>query len=131
VRIVAIDCHLVKQHIARTLQYDDMSMDAREILSKNLKKLMATHPRYNDRESVQNGCGVSARTIGHMREGKKNPTLANIEAVARLFKLEAWELLIDHGEARRRILERLLAQPGVSDEKMETHGFKKLPNHTK
>ena len=66
-----------------------------------------------------------------MMAGAGNPTIDNIEAVASVFKIEAWELLIDEDEARRRILAKLLHTKGVSDEDMENHGFHKIRKTTK
>ena len=85
---------------------------------------MAGHSKYRDRAAIQKACGVSARTVGYMREGTGNPTIANIEAVARLFKLEAWELLIDHAEARKRLMARIFDESAAPDQTVEKSGTK-------
>lgn len=83
-------------------------MKALEILAKNLTRLMEESARYKNRSQLEVASGVSARTIGSMRAGQGNPTLENIEDVARVFKLEAWELLIDHEVTKKRLIEQLL-----------------------
>ena len=105
---MAIYCHTVKQHIANGFFYDGLAMKSREILAKNLRLLMQNSAKYKNRPSLAAAAGLSARTIGYMRQKTGgNPTLKNIEAVAEIFDLEVWELLIDHAQAKKRLLSKI------------------------
>lgn len=70
---------------------------ARDVLRQNLQEIMAIHPTLKSRKAIElrTGGAVSARSVGYMlqKEGG-NPTLANIEAVAGIYHLEVWELLM-------------------------------------
>lgn len=125
--IVAIDCQVVKQQIASGFGYDYWRMEAKEIMGEILSALMASSPKYRDRQSLASKSGVSARTIGSMMKGKGNPTLKSIVAVAQVFNLEAWELLIDHAQTRRKLITRILDADAVPDSSVERAGFSKLP----
>lgn len=70
---------------------------AKEVLRQNLQQIMAVHPILNNRKAVslRTGGEVSARAVGYMlQEDGGNPTLAHLEAVAGIYHLEVWELLM-------------------------------------
>jgi transcriptional regulator with XRE-family HTH domain len=112
-QIMTINCPIVKQHIAKGVNYHDfMLKDAKSLLSQHLRVLMNTHPRLRDRLSVAKAAGISPRTVGNMlQRGNGNPTLAHIEAVADAFGVRAWELLIDRDHEKEKLMEKVFA-PG-------------------
>lgn len=81
-------------------------MNAREILARKVKALMAGS-KYTNVDKLGAASGVKPRTVGYLISGKGNPTLKTIEAIAGVFKLQAWELLIDHNVARDQIMGRI------------------------
>jgi transcriptional regulator with XRE-family HTH domain len=114
---MAMCCQACKQQIARGYGYAFL-MDAREILERKLRLLMAqSNGKYSDRKLLGAAAGVSARSVGYLLQKSGNPTLKTIQAVAGVFKLEAWELLIDDSSARERLMGRIFGsnqhwQPG-------------------
>ena len=90
---------------------------ARQTLATNLRQLMARHPDLNDRPKLALRSGVSARTIGYMMQsGEGNPTLANIEAVAKAFGKPVWHLLIDSPVIEKLLLlDKILNTTAVPD----------------
>jgi transcriptional regulator with XRE-family HTH domain len=85
-------------------------MDAREVLARKLRALMRDSGKYTDRELLGRAAGISARNVGYMLQKTGNPTLKSIQAVAKVFGLDAWELLIDSGTARDRLMSRFFGQ---------------------
>lgn len=66
------------------------------VLAQNLRAIMNSHPMFNTRQSLSKRTkgAVSPRTIGSMLNGSGNPTIGSIEAVAAVYHLEVWELLL-------------------------------------
>jgi hypothetical protein len=100
---LAKDCYGYKQHFARRLSYSAV-MDkktARQALASNLKRLMRTTPWLNTGQKIEakSANRVRQRTVSNMTRADQkeanSPTLDNIEEVARAFKLEAWQLLLN------------------------------------
>jgi len=91
---------------------------ARQILAANLRHWMARHPDLNDRPKLASRSGISPRTIGYMMQsGAGNPTLANIEAVAKAFGKPVWHLLIDVPVIEKLLLlDKILNTTAVPDE---------------
>ena len=92
---------------------------AHEMLARNLRELMANHDRLTNRPALAAATGLSARTIGYMlQSGKGNSTLANIELVARAFKVPVWHLLVDSPTVRKMTqIAQILDAPAVPDER--------------
>lgn len=90
---------------------------AREILAANLGDMMARTPALGTRPLIAAASGVSARTVGYMlQSGRGNPTLGNIELVARAFNVPVWRLLVDSPIIERMLMvSRILEMPGVPD----------------
>ncbi len=73
-----------------------MDKQAREILAKNIKRLMDhNNPRLTQTDLAKKS-GVSQRTISNLLrpDAEISPTLANVEAVAQSFGLALWHLLV-------------------------------------
>lgn len=87
-------------------------MDSRQLLARRVRSLMDGSQRYNDREKLASAAGISPRSVGYILEGNSNPTLNSIEAVARVFGLDVWELLIDDSKARTKLVDRIFGQSG-------------------
>ncbi|MEJ7808517.1 MAG: hypothetical protein WKG03_21670 [Telluria sp.] len=80
---------------------------------------------------------IGDKTLGFIRAGTGNPTLASIESVASFFRIKAWELLRPASEAVQ-----VASQPvGIDAAKLADHldlveaaialGGKKIPTITK
>lgn len=94
--IMAINCPDLQatNYPAQSVRYRSMlPTSIKAVLAQNLNSLMKQHPLLKDRFSLEKRSGVSARTIGSMKSGKGNPTLENIDAVARAYKLTPAEIL--------------------------------------
>lgn len=110
---MAIHCHVGKQQIASRSLYDS-GMDARLILERKLRVLMEqSNGKYRDRKLLAAAAGVSARSVGYLLQKNGNPTLKTIQAVAGVFKLEPWELLMDDHSTRERLLGRIFGATGA------------------
>jgi DNA-binding phage protein len=111
---MTINCPIVKQHIAKGVNYHDfMLKDAKTLLSQHLRVLMNTHPRLRDRLSIAKAAGISPRSVGYMlQRGTGNPTLAHVEAVADAFGVRTWELLIDRDLEKEKLMQKVFA-PGL------------------
>jgi len=82
-----------------------MRPETKKALVKRIKALM--RERGYNRERLARAAGIGDGTVGYMiREGDGNPTLDNIDAVARVFKVAAWELLFDPDTETERLLRR-------------------------
>lgn len=78
--------------------YGVACMSAREILTANLTALMSVSKRLNstlaiERATEENGEKVGHSTIDRAMKGKTNLSLDKIEAIARVFDLDPWQLL--------------------------------------
>jgi len=67
-------------------------LDTRQILQTNLKALLATRPE-TSRLNLSKEMKVGDGTLGSIQYGKGNPTVEILEAIAKFFKLETWQLL--------------------------------------
>ncbi|SDE08650.1 hypothetical protein [Paraburkholderia lycopersici] len=67
-------------------------LDTRKILQENLKALLDTRPE-TSRLNLSREMKVGDGTLGSIQYGKGNPTLQVLEAIARFFNLETWQLL--------------------------------------
>lgn len=75
---------------------------AKEILAKNLIRLMdregakkiSTYQVAGHRKGEKATGPLSARTVGRIRRAEGNATLDHIDAIAKFFLLEPWQLLV-------------------------------------
>ena len=124
---MAIYCQEGKQHIASRSHYP-LRMDVRIVLERKLRALMdAPGSKYPDRKLLARAAGVSERSVGYMLQKSGNPTLKTIQAVAHVFGLEAWELLMDSDSARDQLLGRIFGpterwKPGDPDRRRPPTG---------
>lgn len=79
--------------------------DAMHILADNLKRLIAESQLYNTPGSVARRADVAVNTVKNMLNCKGQPTLGNIESVASVFGLSAWEILHPDPDRARREME--------------------------
>lgn len=66
----------------------------RVILSSNLKALMAARPDLDTIKKIVNRGGGSNGTVGRMLQGHTATRIDAVHDVARVFGLEAWQLLV-------------------------------------
>lgn len=79
--------------------YGISSMPARQVLAANLAALMSTRKglaSLNDveNEAMRKGHPIGRSTVDRAKKGKTAINLDNLEAIARAFDLEAWQLLV-------------------------------------
>jgi transcriptional regulator with XRE-family HTH domain len=67
------------------------TLPPRAVLADNLKNLMKI--RELSGPQVASKAGVDRKTVNNMINARFNPDLDNVEAVARVFGLAAWQLL--------------------------------------
>lgn len=76
---------------------------AAQILADNLNRLLEGRTLRSARPETASRIGIGDKTLGNMKSGKGNPQLQNIEAVARYFRVEPWELLKPTGDTEAEI----------------------------
>ena len=64
------------------------------ILSANLKALMAAHVLLTTQKAVGKACGIDQRTVGRILNMEHTPGLKQIDAIALAFDLLTWQLLV-------------------------------------
>lgn len=71
-----------------------------EILSENLKKLMASRPDLSSQAAVGEKAGIDQRTVGRIINREHSPSLEKIQGLAKAFGLQPWQILsADFGAA--------------------------------
>jgi transcriptional regulator with XRE-family HTH domain len=68
-------------------------MSAREILSSNLKLLMDSYPEIGSQKLLFKTTGVTTSTVGRIKRAEVSATIDNIEALAKAFKITAYDML--------------------------------------
>ena len=63
-------------------------------LSANLKALMSAHATLTTQAALGKAAGIDQRTVGRIINGTHSPTLKAVEALARAYRLAAWQLLM-------------------------------------
>lgn len=76
-------------------------VEARAIVAVNLNALMdyaaeAGHPERSTNKGLEKLSGVSRPTIRGMREGTRDVGIDTLQAVAEVFEIQAWTLLVPH-----------------------------------
>lgn len=88
-------------------------MNLRIVLGKNI--VMFRQLRGMNQEDLSKRCGVSVRTLGRIEDGRHNPRLTTLEAIAKPLGLDI-EWLFTQNEIRQVSPEKL--RPGfISNEK--------------
>ena len=65
-----------------------------EILSANLKALMAAHETLNTQAAVGRASNINQRTVGYIINKEHSCGLKQLEAIAQAFDLLTWQLLV-------------------------------------
>lgn len=107
----------------------DMGEDrttARQLVAKNLARLMAGSPSLNTQEKVGSKAGIKQRTVGYLLNPEsadmKSPKLDTVEKVAQAFGLEPWVLLVDPDTFGEE-LTKMLRRPVTTDDRLEELGM--------
>jgi transcriptional regulator with XRE-family HTH domain len=66
---------------------------AKQVLADNLSSLRDTDGVPKGARALAERIGIGENTIGRARRGDGNITIDNVEAIAREYKMEAWQLL--------------------------------------
>jgi transcriptional regulator with XRE-family HTH domain len=78
-------------------------VEARDIVAENLNALMAYakktgHPERASNKGLAKLSGVSRPTIRQMRKAERAVGIDTLQAIAEVFEIEAWSLLVPHLE---------------------------------
>lgn len=78
--------------------YGIANMSARDVLGENLKILMASSSKLKstlalERATLHKGCKVGKSTIDRAIKGETTLNLDYIEVLAKVYELDAWQLL--------------------------------------
>lgn len=65
----------------------------RDILADNLAHLMSTRPDLSSGPKLAKASGISQKTINNIVERRHDPKLESIEKIAKVFGMEAFQLL--------------------------------------
>lgn len=68
-------------------------LDPRQILATNFARLVSEDPRKASRKDIADQTGVGRRSIGKLEKKEIYPQLDTIDALARYFRKEPWQLL--------------------------------------
>jgi transcriptional regulator with XRE-family HTH domain len=101
-------------------------MRPRDILSNNLRALMAAHPDLNTLPKITAASGVSNGTLDRIRRAAVSTRIDELERLGRAFGVEPWQLLRPHGPANLSPLALLLAahlDRSAPDERSHTAAF--------
>jgi transcriptional regulator with XRE-family HTH domain len=84
-------------------------MRPRDILSANLRVLMAAHPELDTLPKITARSGVTNGTLDRIRRAVVSTRVDELDKLGKAFGLEAWELLRPQGHASPSPLGLLLA----------------------
>lgn len=102
-----------------------MKVSARQIVAKNLKRLMEESATLDTQAKVAAKSGLTQRAIGYLLNPSttdmKSPKLDTVEKVARAFQLEPWMLLIDQASFGQE-LGKVMLRPPVPDKRLDELG---------
>lgn len=105
---------LVKEHFPRAVwKHFPMAkkrLHPRQIVAENIKTLIAANETTAPR--VAEKAGIDRKTLNNMLNGRFEPNLSNVDAVAGVFGLSAWQLL-------RHDLKDSLVQSQIVDQLIE------------
>lgn len=69
------------------------SMSVEKTLAQNLDLLMSARPEFNSQLKLSRASGVGQTTVGRIRRADGAATIDNVEKLAKVFHLRAFELL--------------------------------------
>lgn len=71
-----------------------MGKTSRQILSANLKALMASHAHLDSFKKIVQAGGPSNGTLDRIRRMESGCSIDELDKLARIFELESWQLLV-------------------------------------
>lgn len=82
----------------------------RRVFKANLERLMAANPSLDSGHKLEAKSGVGKSSIARWLENPpaSAPTLDSLQAIARAFGVQAWELLVDENATDKYLVDRLL-----------------------
>ena len=100
--------------------YGISDMSARTVLAENIQKLMDSNPLLSSlvkvaAEAKRKGHTVSKNAVDTARKGANSATIDSVDAIARAFEMEAWQLLVPGMNPRNP---PVLKSIGASEEAM-------------
>lgn len=100
-------------------------MDIHKVIADNLDRWMSSSATLDTLEKVADASGVGYSTIRRMRKCEGNPTVKNIEAIAKAFKRKATDLITPpfnlYAQASATVLRAEEVKP---DEYQVLHGYR-------
>lgn len=92
-----------------------MKKIAKEIVAKQLDKLMDAVPALGTQQALAKKSGVGQTTIGRIRRGEVNPTSENMKAIADAFGVPVGYFYEEEGSPERLALNQMRANYSVSN----------------
>ena len=83
----------------------------RKALARNLRRRMEESADLRSQPAVAARSGISQTHISRMLRCTSAATVDMLEALARTFRCQAWELLVDEDQTREEALRRMLRPP--------------------
>lgn len=85
------------------MKRDDDQPRVRQILAANLDRLKRTAPEYSSAKKIADASGgaLTNGTVGRIMAASHTTDLDKLEALARLFQLQPWQLLVDDLDPER------------------------------
>ena len=74
-------------------RYIPKRKSAGEVLAANLKALMASEANLSSGPKVAKASGVTRKSVNNLTENRHDPKLSSVEAIARAFGLDAYQIL--------------------------------------
>lgn len=68
--------------------------DLREVVSENIRSLMAAHPVLTSQSEIARHCEIPQRTVGRIINCETQANLGSIVGIATAFGIEPWQLLV-------------------------------------
>lgn len=80
------------------------------VLAANLKRLMADHPDLGTQAALSKRCRIAQSTVARILSANQAAQIDSLEALAKAFRLEPWQLLVPDLDPRQPPLLRALNQ---------------------
>lgn len=74
-----------------------------------------------NQQTLAGKCGLAVSSLSEIRRGHVSPGIDTLNDIAHALGVQAWELLANDEETRRRAIERALSRVPVPDDVVEQH----------
>lgn len=108
--------------MANLFNYTGIEMpEIKKVLSENVTKLLDTRQDMS-RLNLSKLMGVADGTLGRIKYGSGNPNVETLDAIARFFRFETWQLLVDGFDPKEPPKLSNLSESNVQDDLNDEEG---------